>query len=323
MTMTEERAKRDEISETFIITKKYGTQGAYPPKTLIFCKANFASSESISKESSDSSDASDSTDPSNNSDENLQEDDSSSVDPSDLTKPMQKMSVKEVGDSSDASDSTDPSNNSDENVQDDDSSSVVPSDLTKSMHKMSVKEAGESSDASDSTDPSNNSDEEVQGGGEFKGVFRNNKDGHAESRCLQQLKLKGSEANKIDVELIQSYAPCHECADKMIEYKKEMEDKGKEVSIKVKFANYYYWFGEDDKGERGRNNLKGLKKMGEKGIVLQLIQGEDSWETLFGDHELVDLTEADKEQLRKKAYSDERKERENADRKLCEEKKLF
>ena len=317
MTMTEERAKRDEISETFIITEMYGTKDAYPSKTLIFCRANFASSESISNQSSDSSDASDSTDPSNNSDENVQEDDFSSVNPSDLTTSMQKMSVKEVG-----SDSTDPSNNSGENVQEDDSSSVDSSDLTKSTQKMSVKEVGDSSDASDSTDPSNNGDKKVQGEGEFKGIFRNNKDGHAESRCLQQLKLKGSEANKIDVELIQSYAPCHECAEKIIKYKNEIEEEGKEVSIKVKFANYYFWIGEEKTNEKGKKSLDGLKKMGENGIDLQLFQGEE-WETLFEDPVLVNLNDEDKEQLRTEAYSKGRQQREKYDQNLRDEKNLF
>ena len=247
--MTENRAKKDEISEMFIITKKYGKKGAYPHKTLIFCKANFASSETVSKHSSD---------------------------------PLQV--------------------------------------LTERMQETSLKDSSDSSDPSDSIDLSNNSDEKVPG--KFKGTFRN-KDGHAESRCLQQLKDMGSKAKKIDVELIQSYAPCHECADKIIKYKKEMEEEGKEVSIKVEFANYYYWIGEKKTNEYGWKNLDGLRKMAEKGIDLQLIQGKESWETLFGDHELVDLTEEDKNQLREKADSDERKERENIDRNLREEKKLF
>ena len=181
--MTEKRAKKD---ETFIITEKYGNykKGAYPPKTLIFCKANFASSETVSKHSSD---------------------------------PIQV--------------------------------------LTERMQETSLKDSSDSSDPSDSIDLSNNSDEKVPG--QFKGTFRNNKDGHAESRCLQQLKDMGSKAKKIDVELIQSYAPCHECADKIIEYKKEMEEEGKEVSVKVEFANYYYWLGEKKTKDYGRKNLDG------------------------------------------------------------------
>ena len=41
--------------------------------------------------------------------------------------------------------------------------------------------------------------------------------------------------------------------------------------------------------------------MGKKGIDLQLIQGKESWEALFGDHELADLKEEEKKQLREKA----------------------
>lgn len=64
------------------------------------------------------------------------------------------------------------------------------------MQQASIKGSGDSSDAGDSTDLSNNSDENVQGEVKFKEIFRNNKGGHAESSCLQQLKEKGSEAKK-------------------------------------------------------------------------------------------------------------------------------
>ena len=43
-------------------------------------------------------------------------------------------------------------------------------------------------------------------------------------------KKRVARQKKIDVELIQSYAPCHECAKEITKYKKEMQEMGKEVS---------------------------------------------------------------------------------------------
>ena len=74
---------------------------------------------------------------------------------------------------------------------------------------------------------------------------------------------------------------------------------------------------------KGWNNLLKLKEMHDKGIDLQLLQGKESWETLFGDNHLVNLQDEEKEELLQKATSEKRQRREEYDRKLRDEKKLF
>lgn len=160
-------------------------------------------------------------------------------------------------------------------------------------------------------------------------IFRNEFKSHAEIKLLrrlerevQRLEQEGYKIPKINVELISNYAPCHECADEMIKFKETMEREGKEVSIKVIFANYYYWIGRYYTKEYGWKNLLKLKEMHDKGIDLQLLQGKESWESLF-DSDLVNLKDGEKVELLKKATSEKRQEREDYDRKLRDEEKLF
>ena len=160
-------------------------------------------------------------------------------------------------------------------------------------------------------------------------IFRNEFKSHAEIKLLrrlerevQRLEQEGNKV-KINAELISNYAPCHECADELIKFKETMERKGKEVSIKVIFANYYYWIGRCYTKEYGWKNLLKLKEMHNKGIDLQLLQGKESWESLFEDSDLVNLKDAEKVELLKKATSEKRQEREDHDRNLRDEEKLF
>ena len=147
---------------------------------------------------------------------------------------------------------------------------------------------------------------------------------HSEIKLLRQLELKvqrleleGNKVTKINVELIQNYAPCYVCADELIKFKE------KEVSIKVIFANYYYWIGRSYTKEYGWKNLLKLKEMHDKGIDLQLLQGKESWKSLFGDSHLVNLEDEEKEELLQKATSEKRQRREEHDRNLRDEKNLF
>ena len=159
-------------------------------------------------------------------------------------------------------------------------------------------------------------------------IFRNDLL-HAEIKLLRRLELEvqrlEQEGNKvkINVELISNYAPCHECADELIKFKETMEREGKEVSIKVIFANYYYWIGRSYTKVYGWKNLLKLKEMHDKGIDLQLLQGKESWENLFGDSHLVNLEDEEKEELLQKATSEKRQRREEYDRNLRDEKNLF
>ena len=66
-----------------------------------------------------------------------------------------------------------------------------------------------------------------------------------------------------------------------------------------------------------------LKEMHDKGIDLQLLQGKESWKSLFEDSDLVNLNDGEKEELLKKATSEKRQEREDYDRNLRDEEKLF
>ena len=161
-------------------------------------------------------------------------------------------------------------------------------------------------------------------------IFRNEFKSHAEIKLLRRLELEvqrleqeGNKETKINVELISNYAPCHECADQLIKFKETMEREGKEVSIKVIFANYYYWIGRSYTKEYGWKNLLKLKEMHDKGIDLQLLQGKESWKSLFGDSHLVNLEDEEKEELLQKATSEKRQWREEYDRNLRDEKNLF
>ena len=107
------------------------------------------------------------------------------------------------------------------------------------------------------------------------------------------------------------------CADELIKFKE------KEVSIKVIFANYYYWIGRSYTKEYGWKNLLKLKEMHDKGIDLQLLQGKESWKSLFGDSHLVNLEDEEKEELLQKATSEKRQWREEYDRNLRNEQNLF
>ncbi|CAH3151992.1 unnamed protein product [Porites lobata] len=158
----------------------------------------------------------------------------------------------------------------------------------------------------------------------------NDRHSHAEisflrelEREVQRLEREGGKVEKINVELIQNYAPCHACADEMIEFKEKREKEENMVSIKLTFANYYFWIGYHHTNEFGKKNLNKLKYMHEKGIDLQLLQGKESWETLFDDSDLVDLNGEEKEELLNKATSDNRKKREEYDRYLRDKEKLF
>ena len=138
-------------------------------------------------------------------------------------------------------------------------------------------------------------------------IFRNEFKSHAEIKFLrllelevQRLEQEGNKITKTNVELISNYAPCHECADELIKFKE------KEVSIKVIFANYYYWIGRHRTDVKGWTNLLKLKEMHDKGIDLQLLRGKESWETLFEDSDLVNIEDEEKEELLQKATSEKR-----------------
>ena len=94
-----------------------------------------------------------------------------------------------------------------------------------------------------------------------------------------------------------------------------MAKAGKEVSIKITFANYYRWIGQYTNKD-GVENLRKLKEMTNSNIDLHLLQGKTSWENLFKDDELVNLNREDQRRLLKKATSKARRKREGYDEAL-------
>ena len=188
---------------------------------------------------------------------------------------------------------------------------VYPPETLVLCRASFISSASESSDSSDFQDVAGNFNNlRLQGW-----IFRNGINGHAEELCLQRLRQRDSQVQRIEVELIQSYAPCHNCADKIIAYKQEKETEGKTVAITITFANYYRWIGPGT-DENGVKNLRKLKKMTESGIDVHLLQGKTSWENLFEDDELVNLSHEDKAWLLKKATSPARINREGYDNDL-------
>ena len=91
--------------------------------------------------------------------------------------------------------------------------------LCKASFASSASESSDSCDSQDVAGKFTNLRLEVW-------IFRNETNGHAEKLCLQRLRQKGSQARRIEMELIQSYAPCHDCEDQIIAYKKEISGKG-------------------------------------------------------------------------------------------------
>ena len=134
------------------------------------------------------------------------------------------------------------------------------------------------------------------------------------------MEKKGQKVTEIVIQLVQDYAaPCDDtkgmrgCATDIVEFKHEMEKQGKTINISITFANLYRWIGNFGYGPQN------MKRLCENDVVLELLQGETMWQSLFNDNYLVILTEEDKVDLLKKATSEERKEREKEDKRLIQE----
>lgn len=279
------RPKKDEISQKFIIEEPYGTVGAYPGATLILCTVNitYSSQDVLEKFRSFS----------------LADSPSSSSSISSFTWIFRNVFLKHA-------------------------ETLFLERLVQEVQGLDDVRKGQRLEQEGQRREQEG--QRLQQEGKTLDDVRKGQglewDGQRLQQEGQRLQREGNKVTNIDFKLIQNYAPCHECADKMIKYKETMESEGKEVSIKLQFANYYYWIGSST-NEKGNMNLAGLKKMKAKNIYLELLQGKECWETLFEDGDLVDLTKEDKEELREKAYSNKRREREADDRKIRDEKGLF
>ena len=163
-------------------------------------------------------------------------------------------------------------------------------------------------------------------------VHRNGQQSHAEGLLIQQLRRdivdmekdmgnNGQKVTEIVIQTFQNYAPCddyvydakekHGCATDIVAFKRDMEKQGKTVKMTITFANLYNWFRKYE--GCGEQNMKGLRWLRENHVVLELLQGEKKWQSLFNDNNLVDLTGEDKDELLGKATSKRRRKREKED----------
>jgi hypothetical protein len=134
------------------------------------------------------------------------------------------------------------------------------------------------------------------------------------------LKDKATKVNKIQAKLVQNYSPCNNysddhnsgCADDILKFIKDMEQKDIIFSLTIKFANFYLHTTE--------SNREGLKKLLRNvDIELKLLQGEDDWEAFLNDENFVELTNDEYKELLERATSEERTNRETKDVEILDE----
>ena len=158
----------------------------------------------------------------------------------------------------------------------------------------------------------------------YHDIYTNTKHKHAERRFLDDLRQTiddlpaESTIAKIEVNLVQNYSPCNVadderayCADKILKFKNDMEQKKISFSLTIKFANFYLHY--------KKWNNEGLQKLVENNVTLEVFQGEDDWKAFLNNENFVDLTNDEKTELLKRATSDKREEREKVDKKILED----
>ncbi len=128
------------------------------------------------------------------------------------------------------------------------------------------------------------------------------------------LKDKETKVTKIRAKLVQNYSPCKNCADMILKFKDGRENQGINISLTIKFANFYR-----HNFESTREGLRGLLR---NDVKLELLHGEDDWKEFLNDETFVNLTVRKNKQLLERATSKERKEREEDDVKILNEIKL-
>ena len=154
-------------------------------------------------------------------------------------------------------------------------------------------------------------------------IYKNDRQNHAERKFLGALRreinshYKVENVSKIQVDLLQNYSPCnmiyqryskYGCADAILKFKDEMEQKSIELLLTIKFANFYL--------HQKKENRKGLMTLLQNGIELELLQGEDTWKAFLSDKNFVELTGDEKQELLERATTEERKDREKEDVKI-------
>lgn len=144
-------------------------------------------------------------------------------------------------------------------------------------------------------------------------VYKNERHSkHAERRFLDDLieeingvTAAGSKERKVEAKLVQNYPPCNACADRIIQFENNLDGI---ADLTIKFANFFL--------HPVPGNEESLTNLLKNNIKLVLLQGEVEWEAFLNDEIFVDLTDRERKEMRVKALSDERKERENVDREI-------
>lgn len=150
---------------------------------------------------------------------------------------------------------------------------------------------------------------------------------HGERKLLELLRRISGTAQKIDVQLTQNFSPCNmdyeengaKCAQKIVDYLKEMEKNKKEIKISITFANFYRTERYTGNGEdKAQKNRKGLKLLDDNGVTLNLLRGEEEWKRLLNNEQFVCLCEKERKECLKEAMSEAREKREDRDYDLLE-----
>jgi hypothetical protein len=157
---------------------------------------------------------------------------------------------------------------------------------------------------------------------------------HAEGFFLEDLREEintlledeATKVNKIQAKLVQNYSPCNNysddhksgCADDILEFIEDMEQKDIIFSLTIKFGTFYY--------HQKTPNKEGLKKLLRNGVKLELLQGTADWEAFLNDENFVQLIKDEYrdeyEELLERATSRDRMDREEEDEKILTEIKF-
>ncbi|CAB3979863.1 single-stranded DNA cytosine deaminase-like isoform X1 [Paramuricea clavata] len=132
-------------------------------------------------------------------------------------------------------------------------------------------------------------------------IYRNEGKGgdHAEKRFLDELKSKIAQrqVTGLKAKLVQNYSPCRTCANDISEFM-DKDCKDIEFYPEIEFANFY---------KDNPDNLGGLEMLKEKGVVFELLEGEEKWGAFLDDATFVSLNDVEKKELLDRAKSEARK----------------
>ncbi|XP_028394304.1 uncharacterized protein LOC114518497 [Dendronephthya gigantea] len=139
------------------------------------------------------------------------------------------------------------------------------------------------------------------------GIFKNDENHHSEKYFLDFLKAKldalEGTVTQVIVNLVQNYSPCSDCVTRILEF---VDGQDFRLTFTIKFANFYKHY--------YNRNRESMKLLLQKGIRLQLLQGESAWKEFLDDKTFVKLnTRGERQEILNLAKTKERKDREKDD----------